>query len=67
MLEVAGVNVSFGSVPALEDISFRVRSGEIVALSGEPGAGKTVLVRCIGGDLAPSSGTISMDGSPLRA
>jgi signal transduction histidine kinase/ABC-type multidrug transport system ATPase subunit len=66
MLEVAGVNVSFGSVPALEDISFRVRSGEIVALSGEPGAGKTVLVRCIGGDLAPSSGTISMDGSPLR-
>jgi signal transduction histidine kinase/ABC-type multidrug transport system ATPase subunit len=65
MLEVAGVNVSFGSVPALEDISLHVGAGEIVALSGEPGAGKTVLVRCISGDLAPSSGVINMNGSPL--
>jgi signal transduction histidine kinase/ABC-type multidrug transport system ATPase subunit len=65
MLEVAGVNVSFGSVPALEDINLRVRPGEIIALSGEPGAGKTVLVRCISGDLAPSSGVISMNGSAL--
>jgi signal transduction histidine kinase len=54
--------VSFGSVMALEGIDMRVMPGEIVAVSGEPGAGKTALVRCIGGDLPPSEGTIKIDG-----
>ena len=65
MLEVSGVSVNFGSVAALEGIDLRVDPGEIVALSGEPGAGKTVLVRCVAGDLTPSSGEIRIDGSPL--
>jgi signal transduction histidine kinase/ABC-type multidrug transport system ATPase subunit len=65
VLELSGIGVSFGSVSALEDIDLRVQAGEIVALSGEPGAGKTALVRCVGGDLAPSDGTITLDGMPL--
>jgi signal transduction histidine kinase/ABC-type multidrug transport system ATPase subunit len=65
VLEVSGVNVNFGSVSALENVDLRVKPGEIVAVSGEPGAGKTALVRCVAGDLAPSSGTITIDGVPL--
>lgn len=65
MLEASGLGVSFGSVTALEDIDLRVEAGEIVALSGEPGAGKTALVRCVAGDLAPSAGTITLAGVPL--
>jgi signal transduction histidine kinase len=65
VLDVSGVSVSFGSVTALEDIDLRVNAGEIVALSGEPGAGKSALIRCVGGDLPPSKGTIRIDGAPL--
>lgn len=65
MLEVSGVGVGFGRVIALEGIDLTVNSREIVAVSGEPGAGKTALVRCIGGDLQPTSGTIRVGGSLL--
>jgi signal transduction histidine kinase len=50
---------------ALEGIDMTVGPGEIVAISGEPGAGKTALVRCIGGDLPPTEGTIRVDGQHL--
>jgi signal transduction histidine kinase/ABC-type branched-subunit amino acid transport system ATPase component len=65
VLEASGLGVSFGSVTALEDIDMHVDAGEIVALSGEPGAGKTAFVRCVAGDLAPSAGTITLGGVPL--
>ena len=52
---------------ALEGIDLSVGAGEIVAVSGEPGAGKTALVRCIGGDLQPSTGTIRVGGASLRS
>jgi signal transduction histidine kinase/ABC-type branched-subunit amino acid transport system ATPase component len=65
MLEVSGVGVSFGSTTALEGVDLTVGAGEIVAVCGEPGAGKSALVRCIGGDLAPTAGAIRVDGVPL--
>jgi signal transduction histidine kinase len=65
VLEASGLGVGFGSVAALEDIDMHVDAGEIVALSGEPGAGKTAFVRCVAGDLAPSAGTITLGGVPL--
>jgi signal transduction histidine kinase len=65
VLEASGLGVSFGSVTALEDIDLHVEAGEIVALSGEPGAGKTAFVRCVAGDLVPSAGTITLGGVPL--
>lgn len=52
---------------ALEGIDLSVDAGAIVAVSGEPGAGKTALVRCIGGDLQPSSGTIRVGGSLISS
>ncbi|HEX3616152.1 MAG TPA: ATP-binding cassette domain-containing protein, partial [Solirubrobacteraceae bacterium] len=65
MLEVSGVGVSFGSMTALEGIDLTVGAGEIVAVCGEPGAGKSALVRCIGGDVPPSSGIIRVGGVPV--
>jgi signal transduction histidine kinase/predicted ATPase len=57
--------VSFGSMTALEGIDLSVGAGEIVAVCGEPGAGKTALVRCIGGDVPPTNGMIRVDGVPV--
>jgi len=65
VLEVTNVSVNFGPVAALAAVSLEVRSGQIVGITGEPGSGKTALVRCLSGDLAPSSGTITLDGQPL--
>jgi signal transduction histidine kinase len=65
VLEVSGLGVCFDSVVALEGVDLSVRPGEIVAVSGEPGAGKTALVRCIGGDLPPTTGSIRIDGHLL--
>jgi signal transduction histidine kinase/ABC-type multidrug transport system ATPase subunit len=57
--------VSFGSVPALDGIDLSVGAAEIVAVCGEPGAGKTALVRCIAGDLPPTTGTVRVGGQQL--
>jgi signal transduction histidine kinase/ABC-type multidrug transport system ATPase subunit len=57
--------VSFGPIQALSGVSLTVAEGEVVALAGENGAGKTTLVRCIGGDITPSSGEIRIGGAQL--
>lgn len=67
MLQVTGVSASFGPVQALADVSFAVRGGELVALTGEPGAGKTTLARCLAGDIAPDAGEILLRGRPVPA
>ena len=61
------MGVGFGPVTALEGVDLSVGAGELVALTGEPGAGKTALLRCIGGDLQPSTGTIRVGGSLLSS
>jgi signal transduction histidine kinase/ABC-type multidrug transport system ATPase subunit len=66
-LAVSGLGVRFGSLTALDSIDLTVRAGELVALAGENGAGKSTLVRCIAGDLAPTSGTIVLDGRAVPA
>jgi signal transduction histidine kinase/ABC-type multidrug transport system ATPase subunit len=57
--------VSFGPIQALSGVSLTVAEGEVVALAGENGAGKTTLVRCIGGDITPSSGEIHIGGAQV--
>ncbi len=67
LLTVSGLSVSYGRVRALDDISLSVRSGELVALAGENGAGMTTLVRCIAGALAPATGEIFLAGKRIRS
>lgn len=64
VLAVDGVSVNYGPVVAVDDVSFELRSGEIVGLIGPNGAGKTTLVDAISG-FAPSTGTITLAGEKL--
>jgi signal transduction histidine kinase len=66
MLEVRDLRVSFAGAPAaLDGVDLDVRAGEIVALSGEPGSGKSALARCVAGELVPTTGTVTIDGRRL--
>lgn len=65
MLDVTNLSVDFGSGPALSNVDLHLDAGEIVVLCGEPGAGKTALVRCVAGDLPPTAGEIRIDGQTL--
>jgi signal transduction histidine kinase/ABC-type multidrug transport system ATPase subunit len=65
LLCVSGLSVNFGPVRALISVDLTIGEGELVALAGEPGAGKTTLVRCIAGDSAPDGGEIQLAGRPV--
>ena len=60
-----GLNVFYGSIHAIKDISFHVDEGEIVTLIGANGAGKTTTMHAISGLLKPKSGTIDFLGSRI--
>lgn len=65
MIEVEHVSMSFGNFRAVDDISFSIRTGEIVGLLGPNGAGKTTTMRMITGYLEPTGGSIRIDGKPV--
>ena len=67
MIEVTGLTKRFGELTVLQDISFRVKRGEHVALIGPSGAGKSVLLRCINGLTRPDTGYISIGGASVTA
>jgi branched-chain amino acid transport system permease protein len=62
LVEVTSVTKHFGGVRALRGVSMAVSEGEIVGLVGPNGSGKTTLVNLMAGTLAPTSGSISIDG-----
>ena len=57
MLEIKNINVYYGVIHALKDISLTVNEGEIVTLIGANGAGKTTTLRTVSGLLKPTQGT----------
>ena len=67
VIHLTDVSVFFGPRRILDSINVTIGSGELVALVGENGAGKTTLVQCVGGALAPDSGTIAVCGQPPAA
>jgi ABC-type branched-subunit amino acid transport system ATPase component len=67
MLGLEGVNASYGPIQVLFDVDLEVGDGEIVALLGTNGAGKTTILRVISGVLPPSSGEVRWDGDSIRA
>ncbi len=65
MLELAHVEVRYGSITALHGISLRVEEGSIVTLIGANGAGKSTTLRAISGLARPSAGTIRYNGEDI--
>jgi len=65
LLDVAGLSVHHGQLCAVDDVSFSLRRGEILAMIGANGAGKSTLLRTIAGLHKPSSGTVSFDGEDI--
>ncbi len=65
VLEVDGLNKSFGGKKILENISFQLQVGEILAIIGPSGAGKTTILRCINNLEKCDNGTIKIDGNYL--
>jgi len=65
MLELHSINRSFGERNVLRDVSFTVTGGRMTGFVGGNGAGKTTTMRVILGVLAPDSGTLTLDGSPI--
>lgn len=62
VLEIKNVTKTYPGVVALDDVSFDVEKGEILALIGENGAGKSTVIKTIAGAIVPDSGTIIIDG-----
>lgn len=65
MIEVQGVNKSFGEEHVLKDVSHCFETGKIHGIVGNNGSGKTVLMKCIRGFLKPDSGTIFVGGKQV--
>ncbi len=64
-LHIDHISLSFGGIKALQDIDFKVRQGEILAVIGPNGAGKTSLINSINGFYHPQQGSIRLDGRDI--
>ena len=66
LLEVKGIDKSFGATKALNGMSFQLLKGEVHAIVGENGAGKSTLMNIIAGIFAPDSGEIYIEGKRVE-
>src|SRR5688500_1464563 len=64
LLELRGIQKSFGAVHVLSSVDFTANAGEVTALVGDNGAGKTTLIKCIGGSYRVDDGELIFDGTP---
>ena len=65
MLEVKDLQVSYGMIQAIKGISFEVNQGEVIALIGANGAGKTTILHTVTGLLAPKAGSFMFEGQDI--
>lgn len=65
VLEINGLNVYYGNIHAIKDVSLKVEEGEIVSLIGANGAGKTTTLQTISGIIRPKTGTILFNGKDI--
>jgi D-xylose transport system ATP-binding protein len=65
-LELRGISKHFGSVQALQEAQFEVRDGEVMALVGDNGAGKSTMIKCVAGIYSIDDGEVLFDGKPVK-
>ena len=65
MLEVNDIKVYYGMIQAIKGVSFHVDEGEVIALIGANGAGKTTILHTVSGLLTPKEGSITFEGQDL--
>lgn len=65
MLEVKDLKVSYGMIQAIKGVSFHVEQGEVIALIGANGAGKTTVLHTVSGLLTPQSGSVTFEGRDI--
>lgn len=66
LLDVRGLDVFYGPIQAIHDVSMSMAEGEMVALLGANGAGKTTILRTISGALSPKRGEITFEGTRIE-
>jgi fructose transport system ATP-binding protein len=66
VLKATGLIKRYGGVTALDGVDFELRAGEILAVIGDNGAGKSSLIKALSGATIPDEGSIELDGKPVR-
>ncbi len=66
VMQATGLVKRFGQVTALDGADFELRAGEILAVIGDNGAGKSSLIKCLSGASVPDAGEIRLDGQPVH-
>ena len=66
MIEVAHLSKNYGSLRAVDDLTFNVKQGEVLGFLGPNGAGKSTTMKMITGFVPPSSGKIHIDGIDIE-
>lgn len=66
VMKATGLVKRYGQVTALDGADFELRAGEILAVIGDNGAGKSSLIKCLSGATIPDEGTIELDGKPIH-
>ncbi|MEU6840871.1 ABC transporter ATP-binding protein [Streptomyces sp. NPDC046716] len=66
ILRATGVELCYGSQRALSEVDFALSPGEVCAIMGSSGSGKSSLLYCLAGVVAPTRGEVSFDGVPLH-
>jgi branched-chain amino acid transport system ATP-binding protein len=65
MLNVENIQLKYGNIPVIHDVSFHVEKGEIVSLIGGNGNGKSTILKGLSGLLSPVAGLISFEGQDI--
>jgi len=66
IFQARGLVKRYGQVTALDGVDFDLRAGEILAVIGDNGAGKSSLIKALSGALVPDEGEMLLDGKPVR-